>query len=36
MKKIEIWIDHVDSTWGYIRSIATDNELFHNNKIWIV
>ena len=31
--KIEIWIDHVDRTWGKIRSVATDNELFHNNKI---
>ena len=30
--KIEIWIDHVDRTWGKIRSIATDNELFHNRR----
>ena len=31
--KIEIWIDHVERTWGKIHSIATDNELYNNRRI---
>ena len=33
MERIEPWIDHVNSTWGPIKSITTDNELYNNRAL---
>ena len=33
IEKIEVWIDHIRRTWGPIKSITTDNELFNNREI---
>ena len=30
---IDIWIDHVERTWGKIHSITTDNEFYNNREI---
>jgi len=31
--KILAWIDHVNDTWGKVKSITTDNELYNNRAI---
>ena len=31
--KIDVWLDHVEETWGRVKSITTDNELYNNIAI---